>query len=183
MDDWSPTTEMAFVSKWQDNPDRGYLFVVDIGGAPRLYASPDGDLFPSVSTDVPGFEDGSAHWIRVTRRVSDGLTQFFTSDGGEVWAQLGTDKILNAGGGIFDTESRLMVGARNVGTYNMIAGKIFYADVRKGIDGPIVAKFDPGRFLPGELTAEMATGEVWTIHQSGSPTSRIVFPREFAQEI
>jgi hypothetical protein len=87
---------------------------------------------------------GTALWLRVTLDVDNGATQhvhaFYTSTDGVTWTQQGAPQI-NAGvTSIDDTTSALTIGAL---TGQEVAGKVHYAEVRNGIDGPIVARFDP----------------------------------------
>ena len=55
-------------------------------------------------------------------------------------------------------------------------GKIYTAEIRNGIDGPIVARFNPALDArPGDTSfTSSTTGEVWTINQSGADPAQLV---------
>lgn len=50
----------------------------------------------------------------------------------------------------------------------MWIGRIYGFELRDGIDGPVVAKFDPANDAQhGDTSFQSSTGETWTISQSG----------------
>ena len=130
----------------------------------------------SASSFAPTYAYSAAHgtsagqfgWFRVTWRASDGRVQFFTSTDGASWTQLGTNSTINVGS-IYDGTATLAVGATSQGQLPL-AGKVSYFELRNGIDGTVVAKYDPsavtilGTRNPSTLVS--STGETWTMNGS-----------------
>ena len=136
LDDWTPATEAAIVSKYiATNDHRSYMFVVRSGstGLLRFYWSEDGvNLLAVTSSVAPTVSDGDYLWIRATLGVGDGpggqgRVTFYTGGSGAspTWVQLGDV----AGGGsvptsIFDGLHRVEVGAYANGSVGMLQGKV-----------------------------------------------------------
>ena len=165
LDDWTPAAHARLVYK-RDGTAAYDFYILATSGIPGFYWGSSQD-----ATAAPGFADGSNHWLRVTRSASTGTAKFYTSDDGVTWAQLGAD-VAGAPGSLNDTADVVMIGAEG-GVSSMLAGKVYYAELRNGINGPIVAKFDASLMSPRQTSAQMPTGEVWTINQSGTPNAHI----------
>lgn len=173
--DWTPAAQFEILNKDNgSNGNRSFLFGLNTGGKLTLLWTPDGNLprFGSASTVATGFADGSAHWVRATLDVDDGaggwILRYYTSEDGVSWTQLGSDVTGAGTTSIFDGPSQLNVAAFSSGSSDLFAGKVYYAELRNGIDGQVVAVFDPSR---DDLSS---TGEVWTINRSGSDHARLV---------
>jgi len=176
-DDWTFAVFQTFVAKWSSAPNFSFIFGANtITGLLAFYISADGIGNAAVFSDVlHGFADGSPGWLRVTRAQFSGETKFFESSDGVVWTQLGASKILSAGSAISDGTAVLEVGSQSSGTINLWSGKLYYAEVRNGIDGTVVAKFDPANDAQaGSASFTSATGEVWTINGSGIPLAQLI---------
>jgi hypothetical protein len=170
-DDWTPAVLGTIIAKWQTS-NLAFRFGINITGALQLAWSADGNTALSAgSTAATGFADGSSHWVRVTMRVNAGgfrVILFQTSEDGDTWSLLGT-AVIGASTSIFNSEAELSIGGANGGGINVLAGKIRRAQVYNGIDGILVADFDPAsRTHPGSTSFEAATGETWTINQSAN---------------
>jgi hypothetical protein len=186
LDDWTPSAHQTIASKYQftsSSPLRSWLFRVGTTGLLRWTWSTDGVNTTTADSTVglPSLGNGDAKWLRVTHQ-SDGATgtivRFYTSDDGETWTQLGSDKNPTATHSIAGSTTNVLLGAHgSTGQSDVTAGKIYYAEVRNGIDGTVVAKFDPPNDAADGVTSfTSSTGEVWTINQSGSPAAEIVDP-------
>jgi len=175
MDDWTPSARQGVARQWNlVGNKRAWDLSIDTSGKLIMVSTADGSTQRvATSTVATGIADGSAHWIRVTRASATGTVTFYTSSDGETWTQLGTT-VATTAGTIFDSDQPLIVGMSGSGGDFQMVGKAYYAELRNGIDGPVVARFDPLRFSSGQLTATAETGEVWTINQSGSPKAVIV---------
>lgn len=180
LDDWTPAaiTQTFMGHQGTGDPNRAWLFQAISSGSLQLTWFPLGTLASAVtkvSTVPTGFVDGTTNWVRVVHDVDNGAggndVKFYTSPDGVTWTQLGTT-LTTAGAAVrIDSIDPLAVGARNNGTNDFLSGNIYYAELRSGIDGAVVAKFDPntlaataGTRTPASWTS--ATGEVWTVNGS-----------------
>jgi hypothetical protein len=149
-----------------------YLLTIALTGKLGFYC--DSPTITAESTvalaDLP---NDSVKWIRATRSASSGEVKFYTSDDGAAWTQLGTT-VAAATGAATDNSDQLEVGLRSVSGIQPFSGKIYYAEVRNGIDGTVVAKFDPTETTPADTSFTSSTGEVWTINQSGDPMAELI---------
>ena len=99
MDDWTPTSNSVVLSKYNSTGNqKSFRFFVLTTGVLRLVISSDGSTDTSIdSTVATGITDGAVKWVRVTLDVDNGAAgktaQFFTSDDGITWTQLGTTVI------------------------------------------------------------------------------------------
>lgn len=139
MDDWTPATNMAVISKWGAGGSRSYqLGVLVATGVLFLNTSTDGTAVATDSSTVaPTIADGDTLWVRAAIDVNDGggnrIVKFFTSPSGidGTWTQLGTT-VTAAATTIFSSGQILELGAQAAGTTNPTAGKIGRAIVHNG---------------------------------------------------
>lgn len=105
---WASGSSQSVASNYSGGT--GWYFYITASGS-LMFGIGDGSssqwVVSSVST---GFGAGAPKWLRVTRRVSDGRLQFFTSDDGSTWTQLGTDLTLLAGTSITAATQDLALG-------------------------------------------------------------------------
>jgi len=179
--DWTAATGFDFLSKeLTDSSQFSYLFRLT-NGFLGFYWSEDGTTLKSVGSTAPlGLADGSTKWVRVTLDVNNGAAgndaKFYTSDDGVVWRQLGATVTTATATSIFDSTAALHVGGDISGVAGILAGRLYYLELRNGIDGPLAVSFDP---LDGEMGAtsfiSAGTGELWTINQftPGEPKARL----------
>jgi hypothetical protein len=84
-------------------------------------------------------------WLRVTYQANNGAGQsvitFYTSTDGVAWTMLGTAQTSATALSINDSATNLSIGALYQGN-NPFIGKIYYAEIRNGIGGTVVSKFD-----------------------------------------
>ena len=174
LNDWTPLNFTPLFAKWGSGT--AYAFAVQANGIIDFQSQ------DQIGSTVPvGAADGSTKWVRVTQDVDNGAsghdTKFYTSDNGIVWSQLGSTQTLAGVISIDDTARPVYIGAiENAVTgvpERFLLGKVYYAELRNGIDGPIVAKFDPSETTSGATSFVSSTGETWTINQSGSPKAEI----------
>lgn len=149
------------------------LFINSIGGL-SLFFSGDGLSSPNANSTVAlGFSAGATSWIRVTRDSVSGQVIFYTSNDGVTWTTLGSP-LSTVAGSLFDSTQGIAIGFRPISAIQTLAGNVYYAEVRNGINGPIVAKFDPSNdWLTTPLSLTSSTGEIWTVNQSGSTPAEI----------
>jgi len=176
MDDWTPgSLSNVLVGKYGAQGQWAYALTVSSDGPGLLsfHGSVDGSTQSVLSSSVPtGFVNGSPHWVRVTRSATE--LKFYTSEDGVTWTQLGTDQMFGFAGSIFDSTAALRVWAWEYDS-RAFSGKVYYAELRNGIDGTVVAKFDPNNDRgTSDTSFTSSTGEVWTINQSGSPAAELI---------
>lgn len=176
MDDWTPAVTQALVSKF-DVPvgsDAYRLSILSTGLLDFGVSSTGSGITDAEQFNMPAFVDGSIHWIRVTLDVDNGAGNkryiVYTSSNGIIWNQVAAATTAGTTS-IFDGTAPLQIGSVDSGTDRLLAGNVYYAEVRNGIDGPVVARFDPDDSavvpvpttqVPSSFTS--STGEVWTIN-------------------
>lgn len=176
--DWTPAAYKVLVAKWDSGvaQNRSFVFYVEqpSTGILGFGTSPDGinvNPFHVSTVPVPA-ADGAIIWVRVTLDINDGLgnqvCKFYTSQDGITWTQLGSTSTIAGAVTIFDSGQPLLIGSEYSQLYN-VSGKVYYADVRDGIDGMVVAQFDPKRAeKTGALTFKSRLGETWTANGTAS---------------
>jgi len=87
----------------------------------------------SVSSAAPGFVNGEVYEVRATFDVATGEWAFYKDD------VLISDHTVATGAGSF-SDRELRVGRGSSADY--ITGNVYWAEVRDGIDGPVVGRFD-----------------------------------------
>lgn len=167
LSDWTPAALQSALTKYfSAGNQRSYLLQVTSTGLLSLWLSPDGtgaSANQATSTVATGIADGTAKWIRATWRKSDRRTQFFLSDDGSTWTQLGTD-VTHPVSSVFASTSVLSIGGKPQDNAELLAGRVYSASVRNGIDGTVVAKFDAADTTAGTTSfASRTTGETWTV--------------------
>jgi hypothetical protein len=181
-DDWTPTSVRELVSKSNGDASQfSYLFRLNISGTLGLFWSVDGTTLLNLNSSVSnGITDGTVRYVRATLDVDNGAgghtARFFTSADGVTWTQLGTDQTGAGVTSLFDSSATLKVAARNTTGVGAFVGDIYAAEIRNGIDGTPAAVFDPSTDASQGVKSftSSATGEVWTINQSGSTRAEIV---------
>jgi hypothetical protein len=167
---WAPAANMVFIGKDDVSANRDYGLWMDSASSGKLvfFYSPDGTTTRfAVSTVAVPFAALAIGYVKATYNTGTGVVQFFTSTDGVAFTQLGTNVTITAGT-IHDGTSTLTVGGRSDGTL-FLGGRVYYAEVRNGIGGTIVAAFDASRGVRNATTVVAATGETWTINTSGTP--------------
>ena len=161
----------------------GYGFFMDSGSGKLAYFHTTGGVIcgPAVSTvtlAAAGLSANTYYWLRVTHDTATGNVAFYyAADSDSIpsaWTQIGAT-VASTAGVEDDTASGLGVGRREQGG---AGGNLFPASFKRallynGIDGTIVADFDPSRWTSG-TTFTASTGETWTINGSGSKPAQIV---------
>lgn len=174
--DWTPASAFEFIDKIvNDTTQFSYLLRLDTTGTLRLYWTTDGStLINRVSTVATGFTDGTTHWIRAVLDVSIGgnhEVKFYTSEDYDpdtnegTWTQLGTTVSTAGTTSIFSGTAELQVAGGRSGVAGFLAGKVYYAEVRNGIDGTKAAVFDARDAKLTEINFfSSATAEMWTVN-------------------
>jgi hypothetical protein len=182
--DWTPSSAFDFLDKiTSDAAQFSYMLRLNTDGTLVQYWTEDGStLRNAFSTVAVGAADGTPKWVRSTLDVNNGAAgrdiKFYTSDDGLTWTQLGTTVTQAGTTSIFSGTASLHIGGERSGVAGILAGKVYYAELRNGIGGAVVAKFDPANDAEnGDTSFVSSTGETWTINQSGSPAARLINPK------
>lgn len=133
----------------------------------------DGTAWRNAQTnDFFSAGNGESTWLRVTIDMDNGSSDsdfvFYYSTETMYptnWTQIGS--VRNAGQTITRNNSSadILLGAEITTTtpFNLFRGKIYYAEVRDGINGPIVARFNASEINPNKTTFPNILGEQeWT---------------------
>lgn len=169
MDDWTPATTMVLLSKVTTN-QQAWQCYINTTGTMSWVVSSNGTAYNlvNVASSVLGFANGSTSWLQCTYVAATGAWTISKSTDGISWAQL------NAGtgtaGAVFDSSALLQIGANFNGAGNHLAGKVYYAEIRNGINGPVVATFNPAaQTVTGVRSPSSWTdpqGNIWTVNGS-----------------
>lgn len=172
-DDWTPNSNNYLWTKSVGAPQLSYLFYVSTTGLLSFYWSEDGSTPKGnkQSTVATGLVNGALKWVRVTVDIDNGAVghtiTFYLSDDGDDWTVLGVPVVTAGVTSIFDSTTTIEIGSQ-AGGVSPMAAKVYYAELRNGIDGMVVASFNIPDEAVGETSFTSSTGEVWTINQSGS---------------
>jgi hypothetical protein len=162
---WDPGAVRALVSKQGATTTGEYSFRLVSGKLLQLIWVSGGvtqGIFQSTAA-VP-FSNFEIGWVRATRTSTE--VSFYTSSDSVTWTQLGTTLDASSALAPDATTVPLQIGSRNSGLSELWGGRIFYAEVRNGIDGPVVARFDPNRANANSSSFVSDTGETWTINRT-----------------
>jgi hypothetical protein len=115
--------------------------------------------------------------VRATHDVDNGASgndvKFYTSSDGSTWTQLGSTVTSVGVTSIFNGSAPLVVSGHNDGTTFPFNGRIYYAELRNLIDGPVVVAFEPERGSRIATSWAASSGETWTVSTSGSPPAQL----------
>lgn len=163
LDAWVGAAEQVLVSKLGSSvANQSYALVAHTGGGFRFYLG-DGATTAAVTSAAHNLTAGSVKWVRVTYRTSDRRVQFFLSDDGSTWTQLGGDAI-HAITAIGNGAAPLEVGSWFGGTAALTTGFVYRAIVKNGIDGTTVFDADFSTIKERVPFFAESTGKVVTIN-------------------
>lgn len=169
MNSWTPPVTQTLMSKSNSagSQTSWSLSVDTIGRIVFNYTKSSGGGGAYVATPLQIYADGVPRWIRITIDVNDEsgnyVANLYTSDDGVSWLNDRTLVSPGAFTSLKNVSAQLAIGATNNGANNNLAGKVFRAEVRAGIDGTVVAAFDANDgALGANVIQSTLTGEVWT---------------------
>lgn len=174
MDDWTPAAQSTLISKWSGGiPGSAYRLSVGVGGnlgkLITTWYNALNSATSAVSTVAVGATDGDIADIRWVLDVDNGATGSDATFYAPSSSRLGTT-VTNSG--IADIQSNataIKIGERDS---EPLAGSLYSASIRAGIDGTIVTAFDPALSGPSGYTD--AYGKVWTVNHSASGRKAVV---------
>lgn len=158
------------------DPQRSWYFRAADGGPGGLflqvYWTPDGTFVSrrTVTSTERTPVDGRKRWYRVTvdtNNGADGTTvRFYTGEDGDTWdllQEITTAGVVPISAGTEPVRVGFLVGSE--GTRPAFFYRMLYYD---GIDGTLLADFDPSRSQEPHTSFVAATGETWTINRSAT---------------
>jgi hypothetical protein len=179
LDDWTPAAASTLFSKHNATGNqRGVILRVETGGQLGLIVSTDGVGATTYTSSVaPTVVDGAELWVRAALDLDNGSSNsactFYTSTDGVTWSQLGTVRTAAVLASIFDNTAALTLGDTGTGGQPM-AGRVIYAELRSGIGGSVVARFDAAQ--SGQLGyTDAVNSTVWTINRPSSGRKPILY--------
>ncbi len=168
--DWTPAAVSTLIGKFNTiGNQRSWRFLVLTTGVLRLVWSVNGTstVFTADSTVAPTVANGEALWVRVTLDVDNGAAgrtiTFYTSTNGLDWTVLGAPVVQAGVTSIFSSTADLAVGAHTAGTTEPMTGKVYSAQVYRGIGGLLVASPQFDEQGVGTTQFQDAQGNLWTI--------------------
>jgi hypothetical protein len=139
---YTPAVAGTLIAKYDTGSTRSYLFRLMSNGTLRLTLSQDGSTGVFATSSVAlNLLAGSIWWLRATWRQSDGKVQFFTSDNGITWTQLGSDQTI-AIASIADTTSPLRIGSYSTAGTEQFVGRFYQAKIKRGTNGIVASWFN-----------------------------------------
>ncbi len=134
LDDWTPAANNETVAKVAVSGQFAYGLEVLVAGTLQMRTSADGTNFlNNISSVATGLADGSTKWLRGSLTLNDGaghrVCNFYMSDDGSTWTQLGTTITTVGVATIADTTSILEVGSNTAGTNALLKGNVYNAKI------------------------------------------------------
>lgn len=172
LDDWSPVSAQAIVSKWTTTGNQRAYQLSMQGSVLTLFISSDGGNNGATEQAGASFAaavDGTTYWVKATRNGMTGACTFSYAPDQPTepttWTSLGTPTMTYKNGPFVST-GVLEVGSVAVGTTFNLAGRVYRAIVRNGIGGSRLADWNAHGFAIGSTTHRDEQGNLWTANGS-----------------
>ena len=172
-DNWATGAEQVVAAKGAASGNRSFWFDVSATGTPQLFWTADGTTMigKQIASGWTVPANGVRKLLRVVLDVDNGAAgndvKFYEStDQGATWVQIGATVTTAGVTSVFDSTAELQLGGRGGASApgSNLLGRIYRAQIRNGIGGPLVA---PG--LP-ELWSNQGVSQI----PVGSPVFTIV---------
>lgn len=165
--DWTPGYNMSVMSKWFLGI-QSWIFLVNTNGSLGLWTTTNGSTSIIQNSSVGPFVNNETYWIRVTLDVVNGANRVYTFYWAydsefepTTWKVLSTHTVAGTTS-IYSGTARLEIGCQSAG-FNLLNGSVYRGIVRNGINGSVVADFNPN-------DAELSSNTSW---YSSSPTGEL----------
>jgi hypothetical protein len=187
-DDWRSADNQMLVTKYVSAGDQR-SFVLAMGGEsgvsdpsligqPYVYWTEDGTDATShvVGADTrPPIDAFGRVTLRVLIQPDTGggnwAVTFFTMDADGAWVQLGDVQTGTGSGDLFWGTGDLQVGVADLGSFQPWDGRIYWAEVRDGSAGPILASPDFTGRAAGTTSFTDDQVNTWSVHAPATITS------------
>lgn len=170
--DWTPSAVSALVAKFATSTaQRSYYLRVATNGALTFLGSSDGttsNLNVTSSAAVVA-ANGAPIIVRVTRTIAAGEILCYTHadqvarPAAAAYTQLG-NALSDDAGALSDSTAPVVIGAQSSSAADPTIGKVYWVEIRDGIDGTVVASPDFTAGSPGAANLTDAQGNVWTFN-------------------
>ncbi|MFB7029678.1 MULTISPECIES: hypothetical protein [unclassified Streptomyces] len=167
LDDWAPTDTTLIMGKWVAPPGRSWYLYLGNGRDITLRWSTDGTAYVQKTSMRLPVGSGRRLALRVTLDTDNGsgghTVTFWTAPTiAGPWKVHGTPMVTAGTTAIAPTTSDLQVGGLAGLIFPAPVGEIYAAELRSGIDGPVVAapRFD--QQAVGTPSFADAAGRTWT---------------------
>lgn len=175
MDDWTPSSAQYLIAKYGNASNHSYILLIGTDGTVGIQWFADGSTVLGMgSTLATGLTNGSVKWVRATLDVDNGASgrtaQFFLSDDGITWTQLGTSVTQATATNIFSGTSPVNIGALTNSVGSM-AGRVLRAQIYNGINGTLVLDVNPQVLTSVSqttFTEQSSNAATVTINKSGT---------------
>lgn len=179
-DDWRPAEDQVLASKWGNSDGkRAWALYIDAdgGGDPSLIGRPvlawtptgdEADTIEVAASSRPPIDPFGTVTLRAFLDVNNGAggwtVVFETRDQSGSWVQFG-DAVTESGAtSIYAaTGEDYEIGARDDGTEGHFVGRVYYAQVRDGRAGALLAAPDFTIWPSGQQTFLDETGQSWAV--------------------
>lgn len=144
-----------------------YFRINTISNTLAVYNYGQGSRLATSSAAPSGLVNGEPMWLRFTFDTDNGagknvVTFYQSTTGGEEWDQVGNPSVATGIAALPVTAGPLVLGVFTVGSsVSALIGVYYAAELRNGIDGPIVAQWDGS--VPHERQVD-PQGNVWTVN-------------------
>lgn len=171
MNDWTPAAASTLASQWttSGNNKSWYLWMQTNGRPSLTWYNGAADITQN-GTVATGFSDGTYGWVRATLDVNDGggnrVITFYTSTDGITWTTLSTHTVAGTTS-INNSTAAVIVGARDAGATEPLAGKFGRFEWRAAIDSStVIASPDATNKPLNALSFLDDQANVWTLTSS-----------------
>jgi len=143
-DRWTPAFWQMFAGQYDTAVNqRAWRFGIDVFDSLVANFSTDGFTDRGENARLPvSVRDGTRRWVRMTLEGSTGRLRYWESEDGASWTQLGDDRTFDAVTEFHDSSGPVYVGADRPRSDNPFEGKLYYLEIRDGVDGPVLANLD-----------------------------------------
>lgn len=143
-DRWTPAFWQMFAGQYDTAINqRSWRFGVDVFDSLIANFSNDGFADMGENGRLPlAVRDGSRSWMRVTIEASEGRLRYWESDDGVAWTPLAEERTFQSGLRLHDSRGPVYVGTDRPRSDNPLEGKLYYLEIREGLDGPVLTNLD-----------------------------------------
>lgn len=175
-----PSSTSSILGKLNTGTNQAsYLLRLSSTGAIILLLSANGSILNTATSSAVISPGSGSVWVRATWRQSDGRVQFFTSNDGSNWTQVGTDQSIVIAS-IFSSSAIVEIGANNVGIAGLNPINVYRAQIYSGINGTLAldANFTAQSKLVTSFTESSSNAATVTINSTGDQGARICGARD-----